>query len=107
MEAGASGYLLKDIKREELAEAIRRVNSGEVAICESIKDKAQFLYENQQYTQTEDGGPDVALLRIPMAVGAARRVGVAGEIGTAVNRILPLLIFVGISFSPGLHPDGN
>ncbi len=55
MEAGASGYLLKDIKREELAEAIRRVNKGEVAISESIRDKAKFLPENKQYTQADDG----------------------------------------------------
>jgi DNA-binding NarL/FixJ family response regulator len=48
MEAGASGYLLKDIKREELAEAIRCVHRGDVAISESIKDKAQFTHEKRQ-----------------------------------------------------------
>jgi len=34
MEAGAVGYLLKDIKRQELAQAIRRVYSGELVIDE-------------------------------------------------------------------------
>jgi len=34
LEAGAVGYLLKDIKRQELAQAIRRVYSGELVIDE-------------------------------------------------------------------------
>ncbi len=37
MEAGAKGYLLKDIKREELAQAIRQVYSGQVVISEGVK----------------------------------------------------------------------
>ncbi len=42
MEAGAVGYLLKDIKREELAQAIRQVHRGEVVISESITSKPQI-----------------------------------------------------------------
>jgi len=34
LEAGAVGYLLKDIKRQELAQAIRRVYNGELVIDE-------------------------------------------------------------------------
>lgn len=34
MEAGAVGYLLKDIKRQELAQAIRRVYNGELVVDE-------------------------------------------------------------------------
>jgi len=37
IEAGASGYLLKDIKREDLVRAIRKVHSGQVIISEKIK----------------------------------------------------------------------
>ena len=47
IEAGARGYLLKDINREELAQAIRRVHRGEVVISESIKAKARF--EDEEY----------------------------------------------------------
>jgi len=36
LQAGAAGYLLKDIKRAELAQAIRRVHQGEVVISEDI-----------------------------------------------------------------------
>ena len=42
MEAGAKGYLLKDIKRQELAQAIRQIHRGEVVISESITSKTQF-----------------------------------------------------------------
>ncbi|OGO24635.1 MAG: hypothetical protein A2Z28_01235 [Chloroflexi bacterium RBG_16_51_9] len=37
MEAGARGYLLKDIRRKELAQAIRHVHSGQVVISEGVK----------------------------------------------------------------------
>ena len=36
MEAGASGYILKDIKRLELVEAIRRVYAGEIMISQTL-----------------------------------------------------------------------
>jgi len=55
MEAGAKGYLLKDIKREELAQAIRQVHRGEVAISESIKSKTQFEYEDRRGKKAEEG----------------------------------------------------
>ena len=37
IEAGATGYLLKDIKREDLIRAIRRVHSGQIVISEKIQ----------------------------------------------------------------------
>jgi DNA-binding NarL/FixJ family response regulator len=36
LEAGASGYFLKDIKGQELIEAIRRIHNGEIVIAEEI-----------------------------------------------------------------------
>lgn len=39
LEAGARGYLLKDTRREELVQAIRRVHNGEVIISEAITSK--------------------------------------------------------------------
>jgi len=47
MEAGARGYLLKDIRCHELAEAIRRVHQGQVVTSESIKSKTRFEYEDR------------------------------------------------------------
>jgi DNA-binding NarL/FixJ family response regulator len=55
MEAGAKGYLLKDIRCEELAEAIRQVYQGHVVTSESIKPKAQFEYEDRRSTKAEEG----------------------------------------------------
>ena len=46
MEAGARGYLLKDIKRRELAQAIRQVHSGQIVTGESIKAKHQLDCED-------------------------------------------------------------
>ncbi|HEY93763.1 MAG TPA: response regulator transcription factor [Dehalococcoidia bacterium] len=37
VEAGATGYLLKDIKREDLVRAIRKVYSGQTVISENIQ----------------------------------------------------------------------
>ena len=37
IEAGATGYLLKDIKRQNLIQAIRRVHNGQVVISENIQ----------------------------------------------------------------------
>ena len=48
LDAGARGYLLKDIRREELAAAIRKVHAGQIAISESIQSKVELLHEEQQ-----------------------------------------------------------
>jgi len=45
IEAGAGGYLLKDIKRAELTQAIRQVHRGEVVISDSITAKPPIEYE--------------------------------------------------------------
>ena len=37
MEAGASGYLLKDVKSDELIKAIKDVYQGQVGISSSLK----------------------------------------------------------------------
>jgi NarL family two-component system response regulator LiaR len=36
LEAGASGYFLKDIRSQELIEAIRRIHAGEIVVAEEI-----------------------------------------------------------------------
>jgi len=40
LEAGASGYLLKDHAFEELADAVRAVAAGQICICPSLADRA-------------------------------------------------------------------
>ena len=40
IDAGAAGYLLKDIKRAELTQAIRQVHHGQVVISDSVRKQA-------------------------------------------------------------------
>lgn len=59
MGAGARGYLLKDISREELIRAIRQVHRGEVVIGENIATRPQIEYEQR------DAEPEESLLPQP------------------------------------------
>ncbi|MFC2072913.1 response regulator transcription factor [Chloroflexota bacterium] len=52
--AGAVGYLLKDISRQELAQAIRQVHCGEVVIGESITSKHRNEYEERLIEKAEE-----------------------------------------------------
>ncbi len=47
MAAGASGYLMKDIKRQDLAEAIRKVHQGHIVIAAAIL-QMRFHFDPQQ-----------------------------------------------------------
>lgn len=59
MGAGARGYLLKDISREELIRAIRQVHRGEVVISKDIATRPQPESERR------DGEPEECLLPQP------------------------------------------
>ena len=67
IEAGAKGYLLKDIKREELARAIRQVRRGEVVICESIVSKTRDEYA-EKHGETIEVGSDTPLEEIQLVI---------------------------------------
>jgi len=62
MRAGAGGYLLKDIKRAELARAIRQVHGGEVVIGDNIAGAPRAEYE-----QAEEG-VDFMLEEVQMVI---------------------------------------
>ncbi len=47
MDAGAAGYLLKDIQRPELLAAIRRVHAGGVVMAESLGADAVQKYQRE------------------------------------------------------------
>ncbi len=47
LQVGAGGYLLKDIKRAELTQAIRQVHRGEVVISKSITAKPRIESEER------------------------------------------------------------
>ncbi len=67
MEAGAAGYLLKDIKRAELAQAIRQVHRGQIVISESITSRPRTEYE-ERYGEKVGESPDTMLEEVQMVI---------------------------------------
>jgi DNA-binding NarL/FixJ family response regulator len=68
MEAGASGYLLKDAKRTELAQAIRQVHRGGVVISGSITAQPRARYEERCSKEAEEGQPRIPVEPMPEEV---------------------------------------
>jgi len=48
MDAGASGYLLKDVEREELSQSIRQVHGGKVVISEKITPRVRIEEKDRE-----------------------------------------------------------
>jgi len=61
LEAGAAGYLLEDIKSQELAQAIRRVYHGELVIDERLTSTLQAAEGESEYLPTEGNGSDTLI----------------------------------------------
>ena len=57
--AGARGYLLKDIKCQELAHAIRKVHEGQIITSESIKTNTEFDYKDRFGKSANDNSGSV------------------------------------------------
>ena len=102
MAAGAKGYLLKDIKREELARAIRQVHSGKVVIGESIKSKTRLDHGQKTgknidvskaiFEETIQAMATTVEMRDPYTAGHQRRVtklaiAIADEMGLSEDQI--------------------
>ena len=64
VEAGAAGYLVKDIKREELSSAIKKVCRGETVLSESFRSRPQaaqnLLRQFQDLLRPARGAPGSA-----------------------------------------------
>jgi len=94
MEAGASGYLLKDIKSKELANAIRQVNNGQIVTSNSMHQKDRFLPEAER-TYIESRNPDVIeelQMIIPPPVEANQLMRLSGRIESSLNsRVLQVI----------------
>jgi putative nucleotidyltransferase with HDIG domain len=104
MEAGAKGYLIKDIKREELTEAIRQVHNGKLVISKSIKSRAEFEQlknpdkkiepskNMSMFEETIQALATIAEMRDPYTAGHQRRVtqfaiAIAEEMGLSEDQI--------------------
>ncbi len=70
LQAGVRGYLLKDTRGAELAEAIRQVYRGEVVISESIASNRSIEYEKICARKADGSIEEVQLVILPTADGA-------------------------------------
>ena len=73
VKAGAKGYLLKDARREELVDCIRKVNRGEACVPQSLMQKLMTGISSEPLTDRE-----ADVLRL-LAVGKSNK-----EIGSAL-----------------------
>ena len=88
VEAGAVGYLLKDAKRAELTQAIRKVHRGEIVISESITAKPRVEYEERfgkkatgrLLQEHGDSLPEEIQMVIPPPVGANQLIGFVSRV---------------------------
>ncbi|MDV6014359.1 response regulator transcription factor [Haloechinothrix sp. LS1_15] len=65
VEAGAAGYLLKDIARADLAESIRSAARGETVLAPSVAGKlAERLHRGRGHAQPALSDREVAVLRL-------------------------------------------
>ncbi|MFC2034306.1 response regulator transcription factor [Chloroflexota bacterium] len=83
MEAGASGYLLKDIKQEALAQAIKDVNKGETIISDSVTAKQRNDYEEKYGVSTNGNSSNIfeeLQMVIPPPIEANQLIGFAKQV---------------------------
>jgi two-component system, NarL family, response regulator LiaR len=89
VEAGAAGYLLKDIRREELVDAIRSVSRGESVLHPTIARKVMQRfggYRGDQQSATDTlTEREVEVLRL--AAGGAGNDAIALELGVSARTV--------------------
>ncbi len=104
MQAGASGYLLKDVSLESLVDAIEKVHAGETLVQPAITERilkglASMAGQEQDSDVVEDLSPkELEVLRL-MAGGYSNR-EISGAIhkseGTVKNQVSSILEKLGV-----------
>jgi len=103
MDAGASGYLLKDIKRQDLVAAIRKVHQGHVVIAANITTQRRNEYQRRVGDVTEEaatpaGGKVVESLLAEVQLildapsDAARLMGLISRVETTLDSTVHRLV---------------
>ena len=89
VEAGAAGYLLKDIRREELVDAIRAVSRGESVLHPTIARKVMQRFGG--YRGDEQPATDTLTEReievLRLAAGGAGNDAIALELGVSARTV--------------------
>ena len=91
---GFIGYLLKDIKSKELANAIRQVNNGQIVTSKSMSQKDRFLPEAEQVDDETIRPNSLEELQmiIPPPVEANQLMRLSGRIEHSLNsRVLQVI----------------
>jgi len=88
MEAGARGYLLKDIKAEELTHAIRQVHLGEVVISQSFAPEIRTEYEQRYGKKEEADMVEEVQLVLPPPVESKQLMSFASRVEEIFNSSL-------------------
>jgi len=88
MEAGARGYLLKDIKLKELTQAIRQVHLGEVVISQSFAPEIRTEYEQRYGKKEEADMVEEVQLIIPPPVESKQLMNFASRVEGIFNSSL-------------------
>lgn len=90
VEAGAAGYLLKDIRREELVDAIRAVNRGESVLHPTIARKVMQRFGGYRDGDRQDAKDalterEIEVLRL--AAAGAGNDAIALELGVSARTV--------------------
>ncbi len=88
MEAGARGYLLKDIEVEELTQAIRQVHIGEIVISRSFAPETRIEYEQRYGKKEEADMVEEVQLVIPPPVESKQLMNFANRVEEVFNSSL-------------------
>ncbi len=89
LEAGAAGYLLKDVDRWQLVDAIRSVARGEAVLHPSIAKKVLLRYTNQATGRDQESNP-LSPRELEILRGVARGLGndaIAQELELSVRTV--------------------
>lgn len=78
LEAGAAGYLLKNVHGDELVDAVRSVTAGESVLHPAITDKVMAHFRNQDVGSGADPGltdRELQVLRLAAAGRSNKQIG--------------------------------
>jgi len=91
LEAGAAGYLLKNVRRSELIDAVRAVHAGESVLHPVVTRKVLERFRSEKGTPGEEGGRDILSERemevLRLASRGISNKAIAGELVVSVRTV--------------------